>query len=145
MAFSQYVDDGQYHPNGDEGRYYPDGSGAYVHDDSGDYKGETYNSGSAPAYKSSVGAVVISNGARGYSNKGIASLVSGSSPASFAVSGAPASFGAAASPASYAVVGSPAQYTSSQAYSSAPAPNSYNYYRILKQNQDVNEDGYYWE
>lgn len=133
-AAPQNVDDGRYYPT-DEGRYYPDNSGAYVPDSSNDGRYYPDNSG-AYTEDPRVYDRLSSGGFSSASNAGnVFASRSGqrvASPGPFAGSG---------------VVSSAAPAPVAAFVPAAPAPQPYNqnrFYRILKQDQQIGEDGYFW-
>lgn len=120
----------------DDGRYYPDNSGAYVPDNSGAYYPD--NSGAYNEDPSIYDRPPYSSGGARYgaysgsaSNAGNV-YASASAPGPFGGSGVSSS--APAAPA----VAVPARYAQPQAY------NNNRFYRILKQDQQISEDGYYY-
>lgn len=131
-AAPQNLNDGRYYPS-DEGRYVPDNSGAYIEDgryDSGRYVPD--NSGAYTedprAYNS---AAFAGAGAYRASATNAAGRAYAAGP--FAGSGV-VSTGTPAPPA----------YNAAPQYATPAAYNNNRFFRILRQDQQIGEDGYYY-
>lgn len=133
-AAPQSIDDGRYYPT-DEGRYIPDNSGAYIED--GRYDNGRYIPDNSGAYTedprvydrlSSAGSA--SGGYRGSATNAAGSVFA---PGAIAGSGV-VSTGTAAPPA----------YNAAPQYATPAAYNNNRFFRILRQDQQLDEDGYYY-
>lgn len=141
MVHAAPQDDGRYIPD-DEGRYIPDNSGAYYPDNSGAYTEDpriydqaSYSS--SGGYRSAAYRGSASNAGNVYASASGQNVQASSAPGPFAGSGVVSS--APAVPAAPVVA-----YNAAPQYATPQAYNNNRFYRILKQDQQISEDGYYY-